>query len=266
MSAMPLTPVDLALAALLLAVNGALSVALGLGLERNLAVAAVRMVVQLCAVGLVFGFVLAQTSPAWTALAVLAMVLVAGQELLWHRHGHPRLRWLTYGLGNVTLLLVGALATLYAAALVAAPASAPWYAPRTVLPIMGLVLGAMLTSVGLALQTLTEGAERERAAIDARIALGAGRFTAFSGVLKSAVRTATTPVMATIATAGVTTLPGLMAGQVMAGVDPADAAKAQIVVMLVLAGAAGLGALAAAFGSILLLTDTRHRLRLDRAA
>jgi putative ABC transport system permease protein len=35
------------------------------------------------------------------------------------------------------------------------------------------------------------------------------------------------------------------------------------VIMFVLAGASGLGALIAAFGGVLLLTDSRHRLRLD---
>ena len=55
-------------------------------------------------------------------------------------------------------------------------APSPWYAPRYVLPILGMVLGNTLTSVSLALQALSEGAIRERNAIDARIALGATRF------------------------------------------------------------------------------------------
>ena len=44
---------------------------------------------------------------------------------------------------------------------------------------------------------------------------------------------------------------------------PLEAAKYQIVIMFVLAGAAGLGAFAPRFGGVLLLSDTRHRLRLD---
>ena len=66
--------------------------------------------------------------------------------------------------------------------------------------------------------------------------------------------------------AGIVTLPGMMTGQILAGADPAEAAKYQIMIMFVLTGAAGLGALAAAFGGVLLLTDARHRLRLDRLA
>ena len=116
------------------------------------------MAVQLAAVGFVLKFVFAQTSPLWTLLVALVMVLVAGFELV-QRQERRFAGWWAYGLGNATLLLVGGLATLYAVAVVIGPQ--PWYAPRYVLPILGMVLGNTLTSVSLALQTLTEGAERE---------------------------------------------------------------------------------------------------------
>jgi putative ABC transport system permease protein len=263
MNPVALTFTDLALAASLLILNGVISVAFGLRLERSLAIAATRMVVQLAAVGFVLKFVFEQSSPAWTALIALVMVLVAGLELLQRQDRQPR-SWLAYGIGNATLLLVGGLATLYAVTVIIGPS--PWHAPRYVLPILGMVLGNLLTSVSLALQTLGEAAERERNAIEARIAHGATRLQAFSGVLQQALRTATTPLLNTMAIAGVVTLPGMMAGQILAGADPAEAAKYQVMIMFVLAGASGLGALAAALGSVFLMTDGRHRLRLDRMA
>ena len=72
------------------------------------------------------------------------------------------------------------------------------------------------------------------------------------------------PLLNTMSVAGIVTLPGMMTGQILAGADPAEAAKYQIMIMFVLSGAAGLGALAAAYAGVLLLTDARHRLRLDR--
>ena len=130
--------------------------------------------------------------------------------------------------------------------------------------VLALAESVSIQSVSLALQTFNEGAERERNAIEARIALGASRFEAFSGLLRQSLRTATTPLLNTMAIAGIVTLPGMMAGQILAGADPGEAAKYQIMIMFVLTGAAGLGAFAAALGSVLLLTDARHRLRLDR--
>ncbi|HEY7598908.1 MAG TPA: iron export ABC transporter permease subunit FetB [Candidatus Limnocylindrales bacterium] len=263
MSLVALSATDLALASLLLLVNGLISVAFGLRLEKGLAIAAVRMVVQLGAVGFVLAFVFAQTSPWWTVLIAAVMVAVAGFELM-QRQERRFADWWAYGLGHLTLLLVGGLATLYAVGLVIGPE--PWYAPRYIIPILGMVLGNTLTAVSLALQVLTEGAERERAAIEARIALGASRFEALSAVLRQAMRTAMTPLLNTMAVAGIVTLPGMMTGQILAGADPAEAARYQIMIMFVLGGAAGLGALIAGLGGVLLLTDKRHRLRLDRLA
>lgn len=261
MSAIPLSELDLALAALLLAANGIISLMFGLRLERTLAVAAVRMVVQLAAVGFALKFILAQTSALWTALAATVMVLFAGVELMQRQDVRVK-GWRGLALGNATLLLVGGLATLYAVAIVIRPET--WHAPRYLLPILGMVLGNVLTSVSLALQMLTESVDRERAAIEARLALGASRFTAFEGVVQRALRTATTPLLNTMAVAGVVALPGMMAGQILAGADPTEAARYQIMIMFILAGASGLGALAAVLGGVLLLTDNRHRLRAER--
>jgi putative ABC transport system permease protein len=222
MNTIPLNAVDLVLAAALLIVNGIISVVFGLRLERSLAIAAIRMVVQLAVVGYVLKFVFEQTSPVWTALVALVMVLVAGIELIQRQERRPR-GWLAYGLGNATLLLAGGLATLYAATIVIGPS--PWYAPRYVT-----------------------------------------RLQALSGLLRQSLRTATTPLLNSMAVAGVVTLPGMMAGQILAGADPHEAAKYQIMILFVLAGASGLGAFAAALGSVFLMTDARHRLRLDRLA
>jgi putative ABC transport system permease protein len=252
---------DLALAAALLLINGIISVTFGLRLERRLVIAAVRMVVQLAVLGLLLKFVFAQTSPLWTLLVAAIMVAFASIELAQQQDARLK-RWIAYGLGNATLLAAGCLTTLYAVVVLHGPDR--WHAPRYVLPILGMVLGNVLTSVSLALRTLADAVDQERAAIDARLALGATRFAAFAGVLRRSLRTATAPVLNTLAMAGVATMPGMMAGQILAGTDPADAARYQIMILFVLAGASALGASMAVLGSVLLMTDARHRLRPDR--
>jgi putative ABC transport system permease protein len=64
--------------------------------------------------------------------------------------------------------------------------------------------------------------------------------------------------------AGIITLPGMMTGQILAGMDPVEAVKYQILIMFLLAGGTGFGVLGAVYGAAWRVTDERHRLRLDR--
>ena len=173
MTFVSLSIVDLVLAAVLILLNGALSLAFGLGLERRLAFTTVRMVVQLAAIGFVLKFIFQQSSPLWTLMLAVVMVGVAGHELL-ARQKRRIGGWYAYVLSVGTLSTTGLLATLYGVAVILGPE--PWYAPRYVLPILGMVLGNTLTGASLALDALTSGATRERAAIEApRCGTGHGR-------------------------------------------------------------------------------------------
>ena len=266
-----LTATDLGLAGLLLVINAGISIAFHLGLERALMISAVRLVVQLSLIGGVFRYVFASGSPWLTAAVAFVMVLVAAVEA--GQRQSPRFRrGLTEGLSLATLLTAGTLGTLYAVGVVIGPSASSGpgqltsFEPRHVLPILGMVLGNTLTSVSLTLATIVDLAQRERGAIDGQLALGVSSATAFGGIVRRALKTAMTPVLNAMAVAGVVTLPGMMTGQILAGADPADAAKSQIMILFVISGAAGLGALLTALGATRLLSDKRHRLRLDRLA
>src|SRR5947209_16767982 len=76
-----LTPFDLAIAALLIILDAVLSLLLQLRLHRQIAVAAIRMVVQLVAIGYVLRFVFSLNNPAATLLVVVVMVLIAAREV-----------------------------------------------------------------------------------------------------------------------------------------------------------------------------------------
>jgi putative ABC transport system permease protein len=261
MTAIRLTPLDLALAASLLLVAALLSLAFRLRLERPLAVAGLRMCAQLLLVGLVLKFVFEQTSLAVTAAIAAVMIAVAGWEAA-GRTGAPRIRLQMLGLGTATLMIVGLLASFFAVGALIGPD--PWYAPRYLLPILGMVLGNALTAISLVFQTMAAEIRRDRAAIEARLALGHTRRAALDGALQAALRAGLTPILNAMAVTGVVTLPGMMSGQIIAGADPIEAAKYQVMIMFVLAGAAAVATVAAGLGSIAILTDSRHRLRVER--
>lgn len=254
---------DLVLAALLLIANGVVSFWFRLGLERPLAIAALRMVLQLAVVALALRFIFALDSPIWTALFALFMTAAAAFEITTRQERRIG-GTLAMALGAAAPFFAGLVATMFATTLVISPE--PWYAPRYVLPLFGMMLGNALSGTTLVLDAITSAAVRERAAIEARLALGAGRFEALDTILKRALTTGLMPIVTAMATTGVVALPGMMTGQILAGIDPVSAAKYQVMIMFLIAGSTGIAVTAAGLGAVLLITDERHRLRLDRLA
>lgn len=252
---------DLALAAALVVANAGLSLILSLGLERRLMVAAMRMGVQLLLVGLVLKTLFAATSPVWTGLAALAMVLFAGQEIM-ARQDRRLTGWWSYGLGTGCMLVAAGVVTVFALATQVRPE--PWWNPRYAIPLLGMVLGNTMTGISLGLHTLTGDVTLGRAAIEARLARGDTARQAMLPLVRKALKSAFMPIINSMAATGLVSLPGMMTGQILAGVEPVEAVKYQILIMFLISGGTGLGALAAVLGGARRLTDHRHRLRLDR--
>ncbi len=260
-SYLPLEISDLIIASVLLVINGALSLYLRLELERRLAVAAIRMVVQLAAVGLILKALFAAVSPWLTAIVALAMILFAGREIV-ARQERRFAGWWAYGLGVGCMAMAAVAVTLFA--LTTQLQADPWYHPQFAIPLLGMVLGNTMTGVALALDTLTNTASRERVAIEARLALGAPRQVAMQSVRRLALRMALMPTINAMAATGLVSLPGMMTGQILSGVDPIEATKYQLLVMFLIAGGTCLGAVSAVLLGSRRLSDDRHRLRLDR--
>ncbi|HSV01938.1 MAG TPA: iron export ABC transporter permease subunit FetB [Phenylobacterium sp.] len=261
MNAISLSPADLAIAGSLVAFDALLSVLLRLGLHRQVLWAAGRMVVQLVAVGYLLRFVFALHHPAATLAIVLVMSAIAAREIAARPErklkGWAGLALSAGGVAIATVVTVGL-------ALLTAIRPHPWYDARYAVTLVGIVLGSVLNAGSLSLDSLLGGVARERSAIEAQLALGASFHQATARLLREAIRRGLLPIINQMSAAGVITLPGIMTGQILAGLDPLEAVKYQILLMFLLAGASGLSALMMAYGALRRLTDERQRLRLDR--
>lgn len=253
--------VDLAMAAALVGLNAVLSLWLSLGLEKRMLVAAGRMVAQLLLIGLVLEALFALKSPWLTGSAAAVMLLFAGREVAARQH-RTFAGWWTFGLGGGSMMLAGLVVTLLALTTQIRPD--PWYDPRYALPLLGMILGNAMNGISLAFDRLIGGAVRERAAIEARLALGQDRWQALNTVARDAFRSGLMHIVNAMSIAGLVSLPGMMTGQILAGAPPVEAVKYQILIMFLIAGATGLGVVMALTAGMARLTDSRHRLRLDR--
>src|SRR5262249_52803099 len=117
---------DLALASVLVLIDAGLSLIFGLKIHRNLLIAAIRMSVQLTLIGLVLTALFSLVSPLWTGLAILAMILFPGQEVIQRQDGGLS-GWWSFGLGTGCIMMSSVLVTVFA--LLTAIRPSPWYDP-----------------------------------------------------------------------------------------------------------------------------------------
>ncbi|MEM6798314.1 MAG: ABC transporter permease [Planctomycetota bacterium] len=103
----------------------------------------------------------------------------------------------------------------------------PWFNPRFCVPLAGMIFGNAMNSVSLS-------AERLVAEQAASVGYAAARQTA--------MRAAMIPAINGMLAVGLVTIPGMMTGQVLSGVDPLIAARYQIMVMAMVFSSAGLSA------------------------
>ncbi|MBW4653927.1 MAG: iron export ABC transporter permease subunit FetB [Kaiparowitsia implicata GSE-PSE-MK54-09C] len=249
---------QLALSALLIVVNLALSVALRLGLAQSLLIAALRMVLQLLLIGFVLEWLFTQDNALVVVAIALVMTAIAGVSAV----NRTRRRFAgIYWHSLLSVLTASALVTGFAT--VGIIRVQPWYDPQYLIPLLGMVLGNTLNGISLGLDRFMEGLVAQRDQVETLLALGATRWEAAHQTVREAIRVGMIPTINSMMVMGLVSLPGMMTGQILAGANPIDAVRYQIVIVLMIAAGAALGI----FGVVLLayrrLLSPDHQLRLD---
>jgi putative ABC transport system permease protein len=238
---------QLLLATLFVVFVGALSLKLALGFTKDLAIATLRTYLQLIALGFVLRWVFGIDSPWLVIGIVLVMVLMASQIIVKRSPDAPAG---IFASSAVSMVLTGFTVTFAVTGLIVQ--IEPWYEPRYVIPIAGMVLGNSMTGIALALERTFSDMDAREDEMLALTALGATPWEAAYPSIRSALRAGLIPTINAMAAAGVVFIPGMMAGQILAGADPVLATGYQIVVMLMVAAATALG-------SVLAVLLTYHR-------
>ncbi|MEB0078428.1 iron export ABC transporter permease subunit FetB [Pseudomonas sp. CCI3.2] len=249
-----LSLLDIGIASSLILINGVLSLLLKLNLERKLAVAAVRTVVQLLAIGYVLGWVFGHGEWYVVLPLMAAMTLIAGLSA----SERGRRTYVGQRLDSiVSIWLSSWLVT--AVGLFAIIRIHPWYEPQYAIPILGMILGNTLTGVSLGIDRMTQELTAGRTVVEMSLALGASRWEAAQGPARQAVRAGMIPTLNQMTVVGLVSLPGMMTGQVLAGQSPIQAVRYQIIIMFLIAAASGLGTVLAVLLTYRRLFSADHR-------
>jgi putative ABC transport system permease protein len=227
-----LTWLDLAYASALVLIAAAISAWQRIGLARGFLWGGVRAAIQLVAVGYILTWVFA-VGRWYVVLAALLVMLLAATWTITDRHPKERR---TVGAITGFAMLVGAGLTLAYVNGVVVGVS-PWYDPRYLIPLFGMIIGNSMNGAALAAERLSSEMESRRAEVEAYLALGASPAQASAEPVRRALRAALLPAVNGLMVVGLVTLPGMMTGQILAGASPLLAVRYQIVVVLMLAGA-----------------------------
>lgn len=252
---------DLAMASVLILMLAGVSLWMQLGIAQQLVIAAIRTTLQLLLIGFVLKALFSFSQWYWVALLALAMLLIAGREVI-ARQKHRLSGWWGFGVGTTSMFLSTFVITLLALLLIIG--NEPWYKPQYAIPILGMMLGNTMTGIALGMNTLTQTAIQQRTIVESRLMLGQGWREAMEPILKEATRTGMIPIINSMAAAGVVSLPGMMTGQILAGNPPLIAVQYQILIMFMITAGTGFGTVLSVRLTARRLFDERERFRSDR--
>ena len=117
--------------------------------------------------------------------------------------------------------------------------------PRFLVPVGGMVVGNAMTSAAVALNRLGDDMRASAPRIEATLALGATAAQAALPVVRSSLRSGMIPLVDSTKTTGLIFFPGTMVGMLLAGADPVDAVRLQLVLLYTLLGSVAIAALIA---------------------
>jgi putative ABC transport system permease protein len=251
--AQQLTTVGSALLTLtLVAVAVAISRYQKLDLEKDIGIAVVRSFIQLTAIGFVISLIFSLKNLTYVMLLLAGMVLFASWTS--SRRGKGITSAFTVsavGIGIAAMATLGVLLTLQIV-----PPTA-----RYLIPLGGMVIGNSMNTASLILSRIRDDVNAQRLNIEAALALGATSRQAISPILKTSLKSAMIPLIDATKTTGIIFLPGAMVGMIIAGADPLEAVRLQVVVLYMLLGSVSIAAIVVGLLSYRSFFTPRHQLR-----
>ncbi len=218
------------IAALLVVLMGR---ARGIHLEKELAVAMVRGLVQIIAVGSILLLLL--RGPNWTSVFLLiVMIVAAGATSARRAKGMPQAfqvsTWaIACGAGSViaVMTLLGVIDTPI----------------TTLVPVGSMLIANAMNTNGIALNRFRADVLAHVGEIETALALGADGKSSVAPYVQVAFEASLIPAIDSLRSLGIVWIPGLMAGMLLSGARPVYAAIYQFVVLAMIFAGSGLTSL-----------------------
>ncbi len=202
-----------------------------LGLNRDITVGTLRTFAQLFLMGYALTFIF-RLENVWFTLAIFAVMAVSASFII---RGRVKEKQVPYMLPTfLTMFISYFTVAIFVTGLVVG--ASPWWEPRYFLPIGGMVIGNSMSALAISLERLFREMRQQKNLIETHLSLGANYREASAEIFRNAVTAGMIPSINAMMGVGLVFIPGMMSGQILAGADPLQAIRYQIVIMLMLVG------------------------------
>ena len=179
-----------------------------------------RMLIQLILIGDVLTYIFTSDSP-YLVMLILSIMLIAASIISLRPMQKKDTSLYMKAFISITL---GGLFTLVMIIFGVLNLN-PWYEPKFLIPLAGMIFANSMNAVSIAAERYESEVERKNIYEDARA---------------TAYKAALIPIVNALFAVGLVSLPGMMTGQILSGVDPLIAVRYQMMVMLMILGSAGI--------------------------
>ncbi len=204
-----------------------LSLAVRLGIFRQLLVSAGRMTGQLFLMSIVLLYLFRWDNPWLNVSWVILMIFFAcfsamvNSQLSFGRFFFPVFMAYFIGAGMILLFFNGIIVNYD-----------NMFTARLMVVVGGMLLGNSLNSTIIGISHFYESIKKDNKRYLYLLSLGASQNEALLPFFRDSMLAALKPFMANMATMGLVSLPGMMTGQILGGADPQTAIRYQIVIVL----------------------------------
>ena len=237
MTLVEITPIQLVLCLIFVAVAGTGSGVFKLKLEKDLAWGTVRTFAQLFIMGTVLKYIF-QLNNAYLILVLFIFMIFWAAHAIRGRVNEDTVSFFVPTF--ISMVSSYVLVTILVTAVIVQVK--PWYTPQYFIPLGGMIIGNSMNAITISLDRMFSDFRKQRDQIELAFCLGATYQEATHDLLRDVIKAGMIPSINALMTVGLVSLPGMMTGQILAGADPLTAIKYQIIVMLMLVASTAIGA------------------------
>jgi putative ABC transport system permease protein len=175
----------------------------------------VRAFVQLTVIGYALTYIFKINNFYLVVLIIFLMSLVASREASRRVKKAPyHTALISFAALSASTLIVG----LIVVGLIISPQ--PWYSAQVMIPIFGMILGNSMNAIALSMDRMYAEVHAHINEVEQLLCLGATPWEAARDYLRRAVEAGMMPTINSLMVVGLVSLPGMMTGQILAGMNP----------------------------------------------